>query len=333
MVYGFMRADLEQKVRDFLVSAEPDRDNKFNSTAMNPAHVARAAGFDPALIRTVGYRPLDRRQHYNSPAWNDRPRPDLVAAWGAKNVALFCLPSGTNAGPAAWAYSDYPDRHAFRGSYGGYAFPLFDRRAGQGPYNLKAELVAALGAAYGSAVTPEAVFDAMLCLLSARSYTLRFAEDLEDVFPHIPFPSDRALFDEAARLGAEIRAVETFARPPGADYLRGLARAQTAATGVLAPVTWVSGDIRICADGSGHISNIPAVIWEFAVSGYRLLPRWLAAREGMTIGPTFIPELRDVAARIAELIDLFDAADSILDRTLDDSLSRAALALEGAEIE
>ena len=79
--------------------------------------------------------------------------------------------------------------------------------------------------------------------------------------------------------------------------------------------------------------NIPAVIWEFAVSGYRLLPRWLAAREGMTIGPTFIPELRDVAARIAELIDLFDAADSILDRTLDDSLSRAALALEGAEIE
>jgi len=66
------------------------------------------------------------------------------------------------------------------------------------------------------------------------------------------------------------------------------------------------------------------------VSGYRLLPRWLAAREGLAIGPAFIPELRDVAARIAELIDLFEAADSILAATLGDSLTRAALGSHGA---
>ncbi|HEY7901114.1 MAG TPA: hypothetical protein VIC25_08015 [Caulobacteraceae bacterium] len=83
-----------------------------------------------------------------------------------------------------------------------------------------------------------------------------------------------------------------------------------------------------CADGTGHISNIPAPVWEFAVSGYRLLPRWLAAREGQAIGPTLIPELRDVAARIAELIDLFAAADTILARTLDQPLSRAALGVD-----
>jgi hypothetical protein len=40
-----------------------------------------------------------------------------------------------------------------------------------------------------------------------------------------------------------------------------------------------------------------------------------------------VPELRDVAGRIAELIDLFASADSILVRTLDDPLSRAALGL------
>ena len=37
--------------------------------------------------------------------------------------------------------------------------------------------------------------------------------------------------------------------------------------------------------------------------------------------------MRDVAARIAELIDLFASADSILIRTLDDPLSREALGL------
>jgi hypothetical protein len=37
----------------------------------------------------------------------------------------------------------------------------------------------------------------------------------------------------------------------------------------------------------------------------------------------FHPQLSDVVARIALLIDLFDAADCILARTLDASLSRA----------
>ena len=180
-------------------------------------------------------------------------------------------------------------------------------------------------------MTPEAVFDAILCILSARSYATRFAEDLEDVFPHLPFPAVHSVFEEAARTGSAIREVETFARPPGATFLRGLARAETAPTGALAPIEWVDGEIRLCADGSGRITNIPRGVWEFAVSGYRLLPRWLAGREGLAIGSTFIPELRDVAGRIAELIDLFGAADSILQRTLDDSLTRAALGFENAE--
>ena len=48
------------------------------------------------------------------------------------------------------------------------------------------------------------------------------------------------------------------------------------------------------------------------------------------IGDKFVPELRDIAGRIAELIDLFDEADSILTRTLDDPLSREALGLADA---
>ena len=146
-----------------------------------------------------------------------------------------------------------------------------------------------------------------------------------------PSPAARGDFDDAARLGAEIRAVETFARSPGKAHSKGLARAETEAKGPLAKVEWEGGEIRLCAEGSGRIVNIPPSVWEFAVSGYRLLPRWLAAREGLAIGPTFIPELRDIVGRIAELIDLFETADSILGRTLDDPLSRAALGFESAE--
>lgn len=251
----------------------------------------------------------------------------MQSVWGNKNVGLYALPAGTGAGPSVWCHALLPDYHAFRGSYGGYAFPLYDRRAGKGPYNLRPELVAALARIYGAAATPESIFDAMLCLLSARSYTTRFAEDLEDVFPHVPFLANPADFADAARLGAEIPAVETFARPPGDRFSVGVAVAATAPGGPLAPVTWEDGELSLCADGSGRIRNIPQAVWEFSVSGYRVLPRWLAARVGIDIGATFIPELRDVAARINELLFLFGEADAILNRTLADSLNRAALDL------
>lgn len=331
VVYGFNPADLRSRIQRILDANEGERDDIFNSTTMNSAHNAQVEGFSQARVRMMAYRPLDLRAHYNSRAWNDRPRTDFVEVWGNANVALFAMPSKTGLGPGAWAHALYPDRHSFRGSYGGYAFPLHDRRQGHGPYNLKPELVAALTDAYGVAVTPEQVFDAILCLLSARSYTRRFAEDLEDVFPHVPFPLSPQVFTEAARLGAEIRAVETFARPPAEPY-RQIARADTAPRGPLGPVDQlVDKGFALCADGSGRISNVPKEVWDFAVSGYRVLPRWLAAREGLEIGASFIPEMRDVAQRIAELLFLFGEADRILDATLADSLTREALGVGAGE--
>ena len=118
------------------------------------------------------YRPLDRRYFYNELRLLNRPGPELQAVWGTSNIGLYAIPAGTSAGPAVWCHGSLPDYHAFRGSYGGYAFTLFDRRPTHGPYNVRGELIAALTAAYGqprSPVTPEAVFDAVLALLSATS--------------------------------------------------------------------------------------------------------------------------------------------------------------------
>jgi hypothetical protein len=162
--------------------------------------------------------------------------------------------------------------------------------------------------------------------LSARSYTLRFAEDLEDVFPHVPFPARYPIFLEAVRIGQQIRLVETFSREPGQRYRRAeLASVATEPRGPIAPVQYVDGAIVLCANGSGRITGIPEAIWSFAVSGYRLLPRWLDSRIGLPADLPLVRELRDICGRIAELIDLFAEADIVLEATLRDTLSREAL--------
>jgi hypothetical protein len=283
--------------------------------------------YNDNLETEYAYRPLDRRWFYNDAKLLNRRGPEMQRVWGSNNVGMYALPAATGEGPSVWCHGLLPDYHALKGSNGGYVFALYDRRPGHGPYNLKSDLIAALELAYGSTVEAEAVFDVILCLLSATSYTTRFAEDLEDVFPHVPFPASRTVFDEAAKVGSEIRALETFARAPAASVMKGLAMNETAATGPLAPVNYENGAIALCADGSGRITGIPEPVWSFSVSGYRVFQRWIAAREGQVIEDTFVPQLRDVAGRIAELIDLFAAADSILTRTLADSLSRTALSL------
>jgi hypothetical protein len=280
------------------------------------------------------YRPLDQRWFYNDLRLLNRPGPTMQQVWGGRNVGLYALPSGTGSGPGVWCHGCLPDYHAFRGSYGGYAFPLHDRRPDHGPINLRPELIEGLSAAYGEPVAAEDAFDAILCLLSANSYTLRFAEDLEDVFPHVPFPFAHGTFQDAVRIGREIRAVETFAREPSANYRPPtFVQLATSPRGALASVDYGDGGIVLCADGSGRIIGLPVSVWEFAISGYRVLPRWLEARVGLPADLALIRELRDICGRIAELIALFSEADIVLEATLRESLTREALGLTAGKQE
>ena len=282
----------------------------------------------PELITELAYRPFDSRWLYNDKRLVRRPRPQLQAAWSTNNITLYGMPSKTNAGPAIWCHGLLPDYHSFRGNNGGYAFPLYDRRPGHIPINLSPALLDGLGEAYGAPVEPEAVFNAILTLLSATSYTTRFAEDLEDVFPHIPFPADYAVFEKAAEIGAEIRTIETFTDEPDAKFKT--TKLADEPEGTLDISDYEDGAITLCSDGSGRLSGIPLEVWQFEVSGYRVLKRWLDAREGLEVDKALLDQIMDITSRIAALIDLFAKADTVLEAALASTLSRDKLFDEDA---
>jgi len=302
------RTTLVQKVDAFLTQANGAKHNR-------------------ALLRLLAYRPCDVRWLYNDLALLNRPGPALQRVWGSNNVALYALPGGTGAGPAVWCHGLLPDYHAFRGSYGGYAFPLHDRRPEVASSNVSAALIGGLSAVYGVPVAPEDIFNTILCLLSAHSYSQRFAEDLEDVLPHVPFPADHATFVRAARLGADIQAVQTFARPPVGLADPAFVRLATVpAPGAALRAREPDGTrLTLCADGSGQVDGLPAALWGFEVSGYPVLQRWLEGRENEPVDLALFDAFRDVCARLGELADLFRSADNILDDALRAPLTRTAL--------
>ena len=196
--------------------------------------------------------------------------------------------------------------------------------------------MAGLAAAYGAMPQPQEVFDAVLALLSASSYTNLFAHDLEDDFPHVPFPAQQDDFRDAARIGARIRDLEGFIAPAGADHRH--ARLEGDATGqaldVPTPARAWAGDegmgaVALTADRSFRMTGVSERVWRFSVSGYPLLYKWLKARTGEPLhgerGAELLREALDVAWRIEELLSLFTEADSVLGRVLDNTLTREEL--------
>lgn len=152
------------------------------------------------------------------------------------------------------------------------------------------------------------------------------------MFPHVPFPGDHTQFLAVAELGREIRAVETFARPPRPNYLTpALARVETEPLGALDPSDWNEGEFFLCAGRTGRISGVPKEIWDFSVSGYRLVSRWLDGRKGLAADHALITQMRDVVGRMAELIDLFARADTLLAQVLPSALTGGEVGLHANE--
>jgi len=217
-------------------------------------------------------------------------------------------------------------------------FPFRNHNAESRGHHLHPALAAGLSAIYGVPVVPLDAFDAMLALLSATSYTMRFGFDLEDDFPHVPFPADHGAFTEAARTGARIRALQGMDAVPAQGFRS--ARLSRRATGpaldVPAPRRAFAGadgigTVALLPDRSLCLSTVPERVWDFAVSGYPVLHRWLRARNGEPLtgasGARLLRSALDVAWRIEELLYCYDQADSVLVRALDAPLTRADFGL------
>ena len=230
-----------------------------------------------------------------------------------------------------------PDQHAFN-NRGGWIFPLVNHDPSGAGHFLAPQLLQNLELAYRQPVTPSETFDAVLALLSATSYTTSYARDLEDDFPHVPFPADIARFERAARIGSRIRALEGFTDEPSGEFRMARIDGESAGAALKVPPPSRAfagqdgrGAITLVEGTDFRIDNVSQRAWDFAVSGYQVLYKWLKAREGEpTAGAAGVALLRgalDVIARGEELIHCFGEADALLPRDESDTLTRAQLGL------
>lgn len=296
-----------------------------------------------AAVR-YGMRSFDRQWIFDDPRLMALERPSLWDSLSDRQVFMTTMTTGKlGQGPAATVTTAVPDKHHFRGSFGGKdVIPLY--RDAAGTPNADPELLRRLTEAHtgggGTAVTVERLFAYIYGLLAGADYTERFTVALETPGPRVPLSADPVLFDQVVKHGEDLLLLHTFGeRDPGGagrgPILPDHRIAWSAPVGGLPiDLTQVRYDQDTCelhvADGT--LTGVRPDVWLFEVSGMQVVRKWLGYRTAKGAGraasstspldhirptswlPEWSEELRDLVDVLTKTLDLLPLGADLLER-------------------
>lgn len=289
----------------------------------------------PEAILRYGYRSLDRAWAIADGRVCSYPRPVLWRVQGPKQIFLTSLlTSPLGQGPALTAAVHVPDRHHFRGSFGGKdVIPLYRDREGRRP-NLAQGLLELLQDTYGFPVAPEDFLAYVYALLAQPDFTKRFQKEVRHPPVRVPLTKEGALFRRGAELGRRLLCCHTFGeRFGGACLLHGEARWQKAPSSYPRDHAYdpQSQTLRV---GDGEVAPVAPEVWGYQISGFQPLKAWLdfrirgAGRKGSPLdgilptswGPDLSQELLEVVWALECTLRLHPEQEALLDQVLEGPL-------------
>lgn len=296
-----------------------------------------------------GFRSFDRQWIIPDGRLINRPNPTLWRLHSSKQVVMTGLVQHSpTAGPALTVSAFIPDLHHYKGSFGGRAFPLWSNTEATTP-NVPPALLAYLSSRLGRDVTGETLFAYITAMAAHPAYIARFQGELIQPGLRIPLSADAGVFFDAAGLGREVVWLHTFGER-FTDPANGRPASPPRLPPDRAPRIPTGGAIPDDADtmdfdagtgqlhvGTGRIERVTPAMWNYEVSGKRVLTQWFSyrrrSRERPLIGDRRPPsplcdiqpdawlaeyttELLNVLHVLGRLIDLEPQQANLLDRVV-----------------
>lgn len=259
-----------------------------------------------SIVR-YAYRSFDKQYLLADNRLISRPRPPLWQTHSTKQIylnGLFSIPLGN--GAAVVACADIPDLDFFRGSYGAKAvLPLY-RDAECTQPNILPGLLEVLEKEYGKAITPEDFASYVYGLIAQPEYTSRFADELTSREVRVPFTKDGKLFAKVADFGKELIWLHTYgerlhdAKHSKGKIPHGSARCTKAVSDredKYPNEFHYTDTTKTLHVGDGEFTPVSPDIWEFEVSGLKVVQSWLGYRMKDRSGKKSSP-LDDIRPRV-----------------------------------
>lgn len=289
---------LEERWEQFVATSVPDERLRYfapsktgRSIATKVPGMARLIDLKPSdghqpIVR-FGMRSFDRQWTFEDPRLAKTESPSLWESLSSKQVFLTTMTTTSlGGGPAATLTTAVPDKHHFRGSYGGKDIvPLY--RNAKGTPNADQAALKVVSDRLGVKVTVEQLFAYVFGVLGGTDYTERFHEALETPGPRVPLTADAELFARMVHHGERLIWLQTFGERFGTGALP--------ATGIIwesepSRLPAAKSDIRYDAEtetlqvADGVLGGVPSDVWAFEVSGMNVVPKWLGYRMAKPAG-------------------------------------------------
>ncbi len=239
----------------------------------------------PTLTR-YPYRSFDRQYLVADSRVLDRPGPRLWQAHGPRQLYLVSLlshPLGD--GPALTAASAVPDLDYFRGSFGAkHVLPLYRSRDATCP-NVLPGLLEILADTYGRPVSPEDFAAYLYGTLAQPRFTREYFEELAGCEVRVPLTKDGALFEEVGSIGRRLLCLHTYGERlgpvAGGRTIDGAARCNVSvpeSAGGYPESYSYNQETKTINVGSGAFGPVSPDVYEFEVSGLKVVQSWLGYR-------------------------------------------------------
>jgi hypothetical protein len=240
-------------------------------------------------VQRYAYRSFDRHCIIADGRLMSRPRPDLWRAHGERQVYLTTVFTQAIAkGPSVTASAYVPDLHHFSGRGAKDVVPLY-RSADASEANILPGLLDLLSSTYfkRKRVTPEDFLAYVYGALAHPAFTARYEKELETRELRVPITKDAGLFEKVRDTGARLLWLHTYGErfvPKGKPYGQvpgGAAKCTKAVPGH--PEGYPESfeynyTMRTLRVGEGEFAPVSPQVFEFEVSGLKVVQSWLKYR-------------------------------------------------------
>ena len=259
--------------------------------------IAKLPGNAPVpKIERYAYRSFDRQSIIADGRLMSRPRPPLWRVHNRQQVyitSLFTQP--LSLGPALNACAYIPDLDYFRGSYGAKAVMPLYRDAEALYHNFTPGLIELLVNEYSRNVTPEELLAYIYGVLAQPAFTERFHTELAKRMLCVPMTKNKDLFEKIVVKGQYLLWLHTYGerftgteRPRG-RVPRGKARCVQGVADKpdMYPESFsydpstkqlLVGTSFFEPVGTGVFEPVEPSVWDFEVSGLKVVRSWLGYR-------------------------------------------------------
>ncbi len=272
---------------------------KFNKDEMlnNP----KLESINDSLIKDIMYRPFDKRVIYYDADRVERPRQKLMQNMLMENN--LGLVSVRQVAEKEFNHVTVADkimnfRMTLSNKGGAYLYPLYLYKDETGKdkkqkyENFNTDFREWINAHYGKKYSPEEILGCIYAILHSPNYRKKYAEFLRMDFPRIPFPKETTEFKRLSKIGNELIDAHLLKRNcDGKVELHG------DKTEVVSTVKHDKGE-RLYFNKHQYFAPIPLSTYNFQISGYKPLDKFLKSRKGRKLSLGEITTMKKAANAI-----------------------------------